>query len=73
MRALAVSGESRSGHSGWRKPVLWTLYALLALAQAWWAGEWAAQREKRLQVDAIHRTLEVQVAQELLQTMEALH
>ena len=60
MRALAVSGESRSGHSGWRKPVLWTLYALLALAQAWWAGEWAAQREKRLQVDAIHRTLEVQ-------------
>lgn len=43
-----------------RSRLLWSLYALLALLLAWLSGEWLAQREKGLQVDAIHRTLEVQ-------------
>jgi PAS domain S-box-containing protein len=33
---------------------------VLALLLAWWAGEWAAARERRLQEDAIHRTIDVQ-------------
>jgi PAS domain S-box-containing protein len=44
----------------WRSALLWPLFAVLTVLLAWWAGEWAAQREKRLQVDAIHRTIEVQ-------------
>ena len=36
------------------------LTAVVAIAFIWLTGEWAAKREKQLQVDAIHRTLEVQ-------------
>ena len=43
-----------------RYALLWAGYAALALLLAWWAGEWAAQRERRVQVEAIHRTIEVQ-------------
>ncbi len=45
---------------GTRSAVLWTLYALVAVLLAWLAGEWSAQREKGIQVEAIHRTIEVQ-------------
>lgn len=60
MTSALPLAEDPVRRTGWRKPLLWTLYALLGLLLAWWAGEWAAQREKRLQVDAIHRTIEVQ-------------
>lgn len=52
--------EASSASSGWRSAMLWSLYALLSLSLAWLAGEWTAQREKRVQVEAIHRTIEVQ-------------
>ena len=51
-------GQARS--SGWRSTFLWTGYAVLSLLLAWGVGEWAAQRERRVQVEAIHRTIEVQ-------------
>jgi PAS domain S-box-containing protein len=54
------SPEPSSAAARWRSPLLWTLYAALALLLAWLAGEWTAQRERRLQVEAIHRTIEVQ-------------
>ena len=44
----------------WRNALLWAGYILLTLGAAWLAGEWTAQRERRLQEDAIHRTIEVQ-------------
>ncbi|RFO96490.1 PAS domain-containing sensor histidine kinase [Rhodoferax lacus] len=44
----------------WRSALLWASYAALVLALAWLAGTWMAQREKRVQVEAIHRTIEVQ-------------
>ena len=43
-----------------RSAVLWTFYAVAVVVLAWLAGEWNAQREKGIQVDAIHRTIEVQ-------------
>jgi len=36
------------------------LVAALAMALAWVAGEWAAQRERQQQADALHRTIEIQ-------------
>ena len=44
--------------TGWAVAVV---YVALAMLCAWAAGEWMAQRERRVQVDTIHRTLEVQV------------
>ncbi len=57
--ALAAQADAPP-RTRWRNTGLWTLYALLAVLLAWWAGEWAAQRERRVQVEAIHRTIEVQ-------------
>jgi PAS domain S-box-containing protein len=52
--------KGQAGSTGQRSVALWTLYAALSILLAWWAGEWAAQRERHLQVEAIHRTIEVQ-------------
>ncbi len=57
--ALAAQADAPP-RTRWRNTGLWTLYALLAVLLAGWAGEWAAQRERRVQVEAIHRTIEVQ-------------
>jgi C4-dicarboxylate-specific signal transduction histidine kinase len=54
------AAETEPGAGRLRSTALWTLYALLALVLVWLIGEWAAQRERRVQVDAIHRTIEVQ-------------
>ena len=60
MTVALPAPEDASRSPRWRSTALWIGYALLALLLAWWAGEWAAQREKRIQVEAIHRTIEVQ-------------
>ena len=54
----ASEAEPRSKHI--RRVWIQALAAVVAIAFIWLAGEWTAQREKQLQVDAIHRTLEVQ-------------
>ena len=54
------AGDTQSGKPLSGSMALWALYAMLAVACAWGAGEWSAQRERRSQVDTIHRTLEVQ-------------
>ncbi len=59
---LSLKQQSRPAVP-WHTALLWSQYAtltLLAALLAWLAGEWTAQREKRIQVDAIHRTIEVQ-------------
>jgi PAS domain S-box-containing protein len=60
MTSALPQTKAQAGTTGRRSALLWMCYALLALLLAWLAGEWAAQRERRLQVDAIHRTIEVQ-------------
>ncbi len=54
----ASEAEPRSKHI--RRVWIQALAAVVAIAFIWLAGEGTAQREKQLQVDAIHRTLEVQ-------------
>ena len=54
------ANNARQSAGSRRNAALWTLYALVAVLLAWLAGEWSAQRERALQVEAIHRTIEVQ-------------
>jgi PAS domain S-box-containing protein len=58
--ALPTASIAESSAGNQRSVVLWTLYALVSVLLAWLAGEWTAQREKGIQVEAIHRTIEVQ-------------
>jgi two-component system, LuxR family, sensor histidine kinase DctS len=63
MTPTLPSQEPSRSAAGWRNATLWlqyTVFVLLALGAAWLAGEWTAQRERRVQVEAIHRTIEVQ-------------
>ena len=58
--ALPTANIAESSAGSKRSVVLWTLYALVSVLLAWLAGEWTAQRERGVQVEAIHRTIEVQ-------------
>ncbi len=60
LAAVERTDSSEPGIGSLRSKLLWALYVLAVVVLAWLAGEWNARREKGIQIDAIHRTIEVQ-------------